>query len=988
MSNFLAAGLALIAVGIFSGSAAAQSSSQIEEVVVTAQRTSENIQDVPIAVTALTGEMLEDKQIVTVSDLQMNAPNVSYTDTNFGSNSFSIRGIGRLVTARTGDAGISVHINEVAISPNLNSSELYDLERVEVLRGPQGTLYGKAATGGAVNFVTRMPSFDSVEGFFDIEFGDYNNERIEAAINFPITNNFAVRIAGMSLQRDGHTENLAAGQVGSDGRRLTRGLSGSLSDNVDGRDQTDWRITAKWDISDNADLWVMYTEYDEDSNRSRITNQVCVTGSIPTYGCVANEVGFQLPHNTSQFANLVAGLYGIHPLGSPDGTGVFNWPRPELDLRTMHTDFEPVFENNIQQWAFGLTYDFENFTVGIVGGISDSYYLAQQDYNMNVDNELGPNIFRADGLWPVTVAAGGPGGDFTDDECNLYDGTSGVIGGICQAFGYTQAYSYDQSDSENDYWTAEVKLQSNFDGPFNFLLGYTKSELEGHGDYYVIANTLDARPDMYPGYFNNASNPFAGFQINNSAFFGEVYYDVTENIKLTLGLRHNDDDKEDDDTSVLWNATDANFPLSTAVAGNLAEPLWTRLPNFVNGGAATGSELALINLYAPGADVAAAQATGRQSAERLAIASQVPIIPEFRETRVLTGSPVAFNWKETTGRIGIDWQYNDNLLLYAFYSKGYKPGGANPAIPPQFQADSEFDFDQEDIKAIELGMKSTLLDNTMILNASLFSYEYEGLQVARIKNNTSLNENIDADIMGLELEVFWRPQAIRNLQLDFTYSWLDTEVKDSLSVDPVDRTGGDPDTWVTLNNFAFLYAANRAEVLAALPTIMTAGVAASAVVPVPGAITDDGIPVIMSRAFLDAIGVTTVEGNPADLDGNRLPNSPEHTIHLGAAYTWPLGALSGEVTLRWDYYWQGDSYAREFNTVADQIDSWDQHNLMLAYRSSSDRWHARLWVRNLQNEDNITGHYLTSDTSGYFRNYFLTEPRIYGFTFRYQFGAN
>ena len=82
---------------------------QIEEVIVTAQRTEESVQDVPIAVTALTGDMLEDKGIITVSDLQMNAPNVSFTPTNFGSNSFSIRGIGRLVTASTGDAGVSVH---------------------------------------------------------------------------------------------------------------------------------------------------------------------------------------------------------------------------------------------------------------------------------------------------------------------------------------------------------------------------------------------------------------------------------------------------------------------------------------------------------------------------------------------------------------------------------------------------------------------------------------------------------------------------------------------------------------------------------------------------------------------------------------------------------------------------------------------------------------------------------------------------------------
>ena len=410
------------------------------------------------------------------------------------------------------------------------------------------------------------------------------------------------------------------------------------------------------------------------------------------------------------------------------------------------------------------------------------------------------------------------------------------------------------------------------------------------------------------------------------------------------------------------------------------------MPTFVNGGAAAGGELALINLYAPNADLAGAQATGAQSAERLAIANTVPVVPDFGETRIITGSPSSFDWQATTGRLGIDWQYTDDILFYGFLSRGYKPGGANPAIPEQFQSDSAFDFDEENIDAIEIGMKSTLLDGAMVLNANMFFYDYEGLQVARIKNNTSLNENIDAEIFGAEVEMFWRPEFAPNLEVDFMYSLLKTEVVDTFSVDPVDRTGGSSD-WVTLNDFAFLYAAPRAEVLAALPTMLSAGVAAGAVVPVPGAIDPDGIPVIAARAFMDAIGVNTVEGNPFDLDGNELPNSPEHTIKLGVGYTFPIDAISGSITARWDYYWQGDSYSREFNRKGDEIDSWDQHNLSLTYRSSDEKWNVRAWVRNLQDEDNVTGHYLTSDTSGYYRNYFLTEPRIYGITARYAFGG-
>ena len=245
MRKLISFGVAIIATTGLTNAALAESSNRaIEEVTVTAQRISESIQDVPIAVTALTGDMLDEKQVITVSDLQMNAPNVSFTNTNFGSNSLSIRGIGRLVTAATGDSGVSVHTNEISIAPNLNSSEFYDMERVEILRGPQGTLYGKNATGGVVNLVTRKPDYESVNGFLDIEAGDYSSERIKAAINIPFTDNFAVRIAGLSIKRDGYTDNLAADQVGLDGRILT-----GLSDEVDGRDHTDfasgWRRTVR-----------------------------------------------------------------------------------------------------------------------------------------------------------------------------------------------------------------------------------------------------------------------------------------------------------------------------------------------------------------------------------------------------------------------------------------------------------------------------------------------------------------------------------------------------------------------------------------------------------------------------------------------------------------------------------------------------------------------------------------------------------------------
>jgi len=274
---------ALAVAGVVSIPAVGWAAEAIEEVVVTAQRTEQSVQEVPIAVSAFSGEMMEDKQIINPSDLQLAAPNVSFTATNFGGSSFSIRGIGRLVIAGSGENGVSIHQNQIAVPTNLPAAEFYDLERVEVLRGPQGTLFGRNATGGAVNMVTKMPDFESWNGNWDVETGDYSHRRIKGALNIPVTDNFAIRMAGMALERDGYIENTAYKQRGDcviPGTTLVEAYGPSannpnvpnsaniqsgninpnvtqpcsianIDDDIDGRDITTYRITAAWQILDN-----------------------------------------------------------------------------------------------------------------------------------------------------------------------------------------------------------------------------------------------------------------------------------------------------------------------------------------------------------------------------------------------------------------------------------------------------------------------------------------------------------------------------------------------------------------------------------------------------------------------------------------------------------------------------------------------------------------------------------------------------------------
>ena len=1031
----------------------------IEEVLVTAQRVEESVQDVPVAVTALTGDLLEEKQVITPSDLQLNAPNVSFTATNFGGFSFSIRGIGNLVIGRTGESGVSAHLNEIAVPNNLNATEFFDMERIEVLRGPQGTLFGRNATGGVVNFVTRKPRMETFDGYLDLEGGSYGHVRWKGALNLPLGEQFGARIAGLQLRRDGYVENVAHGQVDSNGNPLS-----GIDDDVDGRDILALRVTLAWQPTDRARAWFLYSVFNEDDDRVRISNQVCVRNPLPTTGCLPDEFGFETPHLGSTTAGIFAGLAGALPLGR--ALGSYDFTRPTITgFREMHTDFEPIFKQDEKILAFGAEYDFDSYQLSLVGASRHNDYLSQQDYGMDVNASLGPTLGNPSGAWPISAPAGGAGAEWrADSPCNLLDGTAGVVGGCILGVATNRVFAYDQLDSEAEFWTLEAKLRTLFDGPYNFLLGASVFESSDHGGYYVLANTLDlvtiAPPSafpgaLYPGFFMNSNDPEGGANSDGTALFGELYYDFSERLTLTGGLRFNRDDKATSDTSVLANAIDANGALGGLITGR--QPLWLRVSLFtemanIAGGAATGLSAASNRLlqYNGAADVyaqngpaaigviAAIGAAGQigqliQSgqlplagvpaaiaglglpdlfqatvlslltgtaatdpglaaggAALRAIAAAVPPVPAFGETRFVTGSPSEASWEEVSGRIGFDFRLDDGTLLYGFYSRGYKPGGFNPAIPPDFQDSSAFTFDAEAVNAFEAGVKATLVGGRLQLNASGFLYSYDGLQVTRIRNNSSINDNVDANLMGLEVEGLWRPERLPGLALDFSYGFLSSEVDGSMSLDPVNRTAGD-DGYVLLNNIdpgavtGVNFIARESDITAA---VVQAAIQNSATIPVPGTLypanaAGVAIPAYFSRNFLNALGVETSDGLLTDLDGNQLPNAPEHTVKLGVAHTWTMNN-GATLTGRWDYYWQSESFAREFNSVGDEIDSWSQHNASAMYENG--RWLLTAWVRNILDDDNVTGKYLTSDTSGFFRNYFLTEPRIFGVSMRARFG--
>jgi len=205
---------------------AAESVAALEEIVVTAQRRKENLQTVPVSVTALAGTLLNELQVATTAELSQFTPSLHVYSEAVGSEFYTIRGIGRTSEDLSADPGVAVFLNDAYLSRQAVANlGLFDTQRVEVLRGPQGTLYGKNATAGAINIVTNAPT-DSLSGYGEILGGNYGRLNFDGAISGPLTNGVAGRLAFVSENRDGIYRNLTTGDTANNIDR--QGVRGSL----------------------------------------------------------------------------------------------------------------------------------------------------------------------------------------------------------------------------------------------------------------------------------------------------------------------------------------------------------------------------------------------------------------------------------------------------------------------------------------------------------------------------------------------------------------------------------------------------------------------------------------------------------------------------------------------------------------------------------------------------------------------------------------
>ena len=222
----------------------------IEEVIVTAEKRSESLQDVSKAVTALSSEEIERKNIVDFVGLSAIAPGVTVAKNEGYKTIISIRGVGDETNQNAIAApSVALHMDGIFIASKFSlRTDFIDLDRIEVLRGPQGTLFGQNSTGGTVNVINTAPTFEDLSGKVDLTLGDYDLVKLRGGVNVPVSDTVATRFSWVTTDHEGFTENLVNGQ--------------DLDDTNHSTFRTDWLF----DISDNSSLRLFAQFFEADNN--------------------------------------------------------------------------------------------------------------------------------------------------------------------------------------------------------------------------------------------------------------------------------------------------------------------------------------------------------------------------------------------------------------------------------------------------------------------------------------------------------------------------------------------------------------------------------------------------------------------------------------------------------------------------------------------------------------------------------------------------
>lgn len=472
-----------IAGGLPLHSYAQETPAVLEEIIVTAQRREELLQEVPISMTVFDQSQIDARQITELADLAQYVPGLS-VDTTFGRNlgSFTIRGFTR--EART-TAAVAVYFAD-AVAPRGDTSQFsgdgagpgsfFDLQNVQVLRGPQGTLFGRNTTGGAILLVPQKPT-DEFAGYVMGGGGNYNMYRAQGVVNVPISDSVRSRFGVDYQKRDGFMDNL--GERGPD--------------KFDDVDYTSFRASLVWDITDNIENYTIFTDQTSATN-----------GDLPI-----------MYDGTTASPTVDFLLHGAVSAQGERFQQSGKWYAGENGVGNAKSNFDQWRIINTTRWDV-----FENFTIkNIVSYSSLETSLSQAIFGSSfvLPDSLGA---PAAGKIPVAATATALRNGKTTDHVAWTEELQ-FLGDIGKLEWQSGLY-YEETNNDGLMGNLSASLVD---------CGANTRDLECFDGLYAASGLANGSLNVTPGYI----------EYENIAVYAQGTYDFTDKLALTLGLRYTDD---------------------------------------------------------------------------------------------------------------------------------------------------------------------------------------------------------------------------------------------------------------------------------------------------------------------------------------------------------------------------------------------------------------------------------------------------------------
>jgi iron complex outermembrane receptor protein len=699
---------------------------ELAEVVVTATKKRTSLMVTPVAVSAFDQEQLDRDGVQDVRDLGALVPNmqIGFSPSDSGVQ-ITVRGITSNNFTELGDPTVGIHIDGMySPRPQSGMALLHDVERIEILRGPQGTLFGRNSTAGAINVITGRPSVDEVKGNVELEFGNYKHKLGRGWVNLPVSDTFALRASFMKDQTDSYLDqrmdtfdlawdtngdgsttgpfDVPADGIANTDQRRNRAVD--ASDAYGNSDRWAGRVSARWTPSERLDWLLSYERY-RDTGAGSISLKDCEKAAGTFFAC-----------------------------DQPQWSASVNVPG-ELDMTINSVRSELSFK------------------------VSDSIVL---EHRIAQSNEKRYQAYDGDG------------GFFADPDHPAYGINRLCCGGgllIRNAQAITNAgfapYALMPFEdlqlttrwSDYDSLVSELQLKSEGDGSLDWVVGafYLKEENAIRFDVEIPWCCGSPRP-------LGQSFVQPDREVESKALFGQVDYALTERTNLTLGYRYTWDEKSDKGGSnhvsigywvnpATWDPNNTFWHESWDLIGIV--PNW----------AASGS------MY---------QANALNN-------TMGSLAEDFPDRIPGTDNTYAAKWSKGTWKVGFDHELNEQWFIFGSIATGFKAGGFGDKVDTCECGNlTAFPYAPEEATNFEVGFKARLLDGKLNLLGNAFHTKYDDMQRtlwAIVGKSASSNRDIgtllttniaEAEINGIELEFDWL--AWEGGRVVGWATWLDAKI--------------------------------------------------------------------------------------------------------------------------------------------------------------------------------------------------------------------